>query len=141
MTDKKDFLKNKLTPMFLQLAPEQPGRWGKMKAQQMVEHMSDYVRIASGKRKVTALNSEEVTAKMHAFMMSEKPFRENTPNPLLPDVPPPAKHASMGDAVRDLQQEIDDFFMLYESNPGMQFLQFRFVLTDCIIVRFKFETC
>ena len=53
-------------------------------------------------------------------MMSERPFRENTPNQLLPDVPPQARHSSMKDAVAELQSEIDDFFDVYASQPQLR---------------------
>jgi hypothetical protein len=53
-------------------------------------------------------------------MMSDKPFKENTPNQLLPDVPVPFKHVSMKDAIAELQKEIDHFFSVYENNSGLR---------------------
>ena len=52
--------------------------------------------------------------------MTEKPFRENTPNKLLPDEPSPPKNANMNEAIAELQKEIDDFFSAYSANAGMR---------------------
>jgi hypothetical protein len=56
--------------------------FGKMNVQQMIEHMGYAFRQASGLIPLDALNNEEITAKMYRFMMSERPFKDNTPNPL-----------------------------------------------------------
>lgn len=118
--DKAAFLKTDFVPLLTGLSPVQQGKWGKMNAQQMVEHLGEYLRIANGKHKVQPVNSPEITQKSYTFMMSDRPFRENTPNQLLPDVPPDVKHASMKEALAELQMEIDDFFKVYEQNPGLR---------------------
>jgi len=117
---KKDFLKSDLTRMLATLQPDQKGLWGKMNAQQMVEHLSEYIRIANGKMSVDAQYPEDITQRTYTFMMSEKPFRENTPNKLLPDEPPPVRNESMSAAIAELQKEIDYFFEIYTRNPGMR---------------------
>ena len=118
--DKAAFLKTEFMPLISGLSPEQQGKWGKMNAQQMVEHMSEYIRIASGKQKMQPVNSPEITQKSYTFMMSDRPFRENTPNQLLPETPPPVKHASMKEALAELQVEIVDFFNVYAQTPGLR---------------------
>jgi hypothetical protein len=119
--DKKKFIKEDFTKFVSSLQPEAKGKWGKMNAQQMVEHMSDYMRIANGKTKVQGVLTPEQTHKSYSFMMSEKSFRENTPNQLLPDVPPPFRNASMADAIKELQNEIDHFFVVFSGNEAMRF--------------------
>lgn len=119
---KAGFIRSTLTPLFSSLQPEQKGKWGKMNAQQMVEHMSDAFRQANGKLKTKAVLTEEQTQKSYAFMMSEKPFRENTPNQLLPDIPPPVKNAGMKEALAELQNEIDFFFKTYEGSPELRII-------------------
>ena len=120
MSDKRQFLERAFVPLLSRLGAEQPGQWGRMQAQQMVEHMIEYVRIASGKEKVEPVLTPEQTVKAHAFMMSEKPFRENTPNQLLPDTPPPCRLPGMQEALAVLQEEIDDFFRIYSATPGLR---------------------
>lgn len=117
---KSDFIRSKFTQLLSSLQPEQKGKWGKMNAQQMVEHMSDAFQQASGKKGMKPFFTEEQTVKNYTFMMTEKPFRENTPNQLMSDTPAPIKNASMKEALAELQNEIDFFFQIYEGNPEMK---------------------
>jgi hypothetical protein len=55
---------------------------------------------------------------MQAYLMSEKPFRENTPNALMPETPIPVKHASVKKAIDELQSELDYFFEVFKNEPG-----------------------
>jgi len=120
--DKKKFLKEEFTKLLSSLPSEQKGKWGKMNAQQMVEHMSYSFRVGSGKHKEPAVLTPEQTQKSYSFMMTEKPFRENTPNQLLSDEPPPFKNATMADAIAELQKEMDDFFSAYSSDLELRTL-------------------
>ena len=49
-------------------------------------------------------------------MLSEKPFKENTANPLLPEVPAPVINISTEEAINELQKEINYFFSVFEKN-------------------------
>lgn len=115
---KANFLRNEYVKLLGTLKPEATRLWGKMNVQQMIEHMSYSVRQASGKDPYTILTPEEQLPRMQAFLESEKPFRENTPNQLLPDEPEAAKHADMQSALSELQQEIIDFFSAFENEQG-----------------------
>lgn len=112
LQDKAAFLKTEYTKQLAQLDPATAPLWGKMNVQQMIEHMGDYVRIASGKDPATLVTPQEQLPRMQAFLESEKPFRENTPNPLLPDIPPPVKLTEVKQAIDRLQKELDDFFVM-----------------------------
>jgi hypothetical protein len=116
LADKADFLRRRFVPLLQTLDPQTPPRWGKMNVQQMIEHMSEYIAMASGKIPVQVVTPEENLAKMQGFLMSEKPFRENTPNTLMPDTPPPVKHATVAEAIHELQAEIDHFFQAFETD-------------------------
>jgi hypothetical protein len=111
MPDKQDFLKNKFTSLIKNIPADARPLWGKMSLQQMVEHFSDTVRIASGRTAIAEfITPAENIGKMQAFLMSEKPFKENTPNPLMPNVPPPVRHSNIQESIDELQQEIDHLF-------------------------------
>lgn len=91
-----------------------------MALQQMIEHFADAVRIASGR----LLNLPLVTPadnlpKMQAFIRSDKPFRENTRNPLLPEEPAPVRNASLPAALDELQVELDFFFAAFTANERL----------------------
>ncbi|KAA5533194.1 hypothetical protein F0919_11645 [Taibaiella lutea] len=115
---KSQFLKEQLVPAIAAISPEFKPLWGKMNLQQMTEHMSrEGFQVASGKLPQTLVTQEEHIPKMQAFMMSDKPFKENTPNSLMSLEPVSVKHADMQAALVELQTEIDDFFQVYEKEP------------------------
>lgn len=115
--EKVRFLKHQFIPLLKSIPSDTQPRWGKMTLQQMIEHFTDAVRIASGKTPVTEIvTPAENLPKMRAFMMSEKPFRENTVNPQLPETPPPVKHATLQSALNELQEELHYFFTVFEEN-------------------------
>lgn len=118
--DKKQFLRSEIAKIYSALPADQKGKWGKMNAQQMVEHMSYAVRLASGRHPEKPVYSPEITQKGYNFIMTERPFRENTPNQLLSDEPSSLKNKSMAEAISEFQMEIDYFFQVYTQNEGMR---------------------
>jgi hypothetical protein len=114
MQHKIDFLKNEYCKLLSNLDVDAPRKWGKMNVQQMIEHMSYSFRIANGRLPMEILTPAENIDRMQAFLASEKPMRENTPNPLLPDEPSAAVHATKDDAIAELKSEIDFFFEVFE---------------------------
>jgi len=115
--EKASFLKHRLIPLLKQIPSDTLPQWGKMSLQQMIEHLSDNVRIASGK---TVYNDvvfpPEQLQRVREFVLSEKPFKENTVNPLLPEAPAPVINISTEEAISELQKEIDYFFSVFEKN-------------------------
>ncbi len=121
--DKASFLKNELVSAIRNIPQDRQPAWGKMNLQQMTEHMSrEGFSWASGKIPQQLVTPEEHLPKMQAFLMSEKPFRENTPNSLMAAEPPTVTHTNMEAALVALQQEIDDFFSVYEQEPGKKIM-------------------
>jgi hypothetical protein len=86
----------------------------------MIEHMADYVRIASGRTPMEVITPEEQLPKTQAFLLSEKPFRENTPNSLMPETPPAVRHTDVKSAITELQDELDHLFMVFENEPELK---------------------
>jgi hypothetical protein len=117
LAGKAHFLKYEYTKKLAALSPDTERLWGKMNLQQMIEHMSEYMRMGSGKQPQKLLTPEERLPKMQAFLMSEKPFQENTPNVLMPDTPVATHHANIQDAIAELQTEIDHFFDSFANTP------------------------
>lgn len=115
---KAGFLRQQLIPLLAQIPTETSPAWGKMTLQQMIEHFADYVAIASGKVAQTEIvTPPEYLEKSRAFMESEKPFRENTPNSLMPETPPPVRNPSKEAALKELKEELDTFFAAFENDP------------------------
>ncbi|MDB5208535.1 MAG: hypothetical protein JWR72_3610 [Flavisolibacter sp.] len=114
---KADFLQNRLVPLLQQISTETKPAWGKMTLQQMIEHFADSVRIASGKTVFTdVITPPENLDRIRNFILSEKPFKENTVNSLLPETPAPVKNPSVEEALKELKEEIHFFFSVFEKN-------------------------
>ena len=117
---KADFLRSEYITLLQQLPESTPHNWGKMDVRQMIEHMADYVRIANGKTPMAVVTPEENIVRMQAFLQSEKPFKENTPNALMAEEPPPYRLSSKEAAIEELKSEIEDFFAVFAGNDGLK---------------------
>jgi hypothetical protein len=119
--EKENFLRTRLVAHLQRLDAGTVPKWGKMNVQQMVEHYtSDAVLIASGKLKIDKLvTAPEHLDKVREFMMSEKPFKENTKNPLMDVEPLPARYKTVQAAIGALQEELIYFFEVFEKNPNL----------------------
>lgn len=115
---KAAFLKNDLVPKVAAIPAYEPQRWGKMNAQQMVEHLADAFREGNGKTPRTIVYTEDVVEKYRAFLVTEKSFRENTKNSMMGEEPASVRNATMQDAVKELQEEIDNFFSTFEQDKS-----------------------
>ena len=119
--EKENFLRTRLITYLQQLDPATQPKWGKMNVQQMIEHYAgDAVRNASGRLKTDKiLTPAENLERMREFMMSDKPFKENTQNPLMGKEPAPLRYNTIQAAIGALQQEIIYFFEAFEKNPQL----------------------
>lgn len=121
MNPKENFLRFEFIPHLKNLDPQAKGSWGKMNVHQMVEHMSYAFRLANGRIQVEKiLTPEDKIPRMQAFVLSENPFKENTPNALLPDDPIPIVHPDYADALGELKNEISEFFRVYDAQENLK---------------------
>lgn len=121
-SEKLNWLSKDFIELLASLSPEMKGRWGVMNAHQMVEHMSYSLRQANGKENKKLLTSSENLEKMRAFMLSDRPFKENTKNIELPEIPTPAIKSSMQESIEELKAEIIDLIEYHKSNPGIRLM-------------------
>jgi len=118
--EKAEFLKNQFIPLLRQLPADTQPQWGKMTLQQMVEHFAESVALASGKiTRHELATPEEQLPKYQQFLMSDKPFKENTMNPFMPEIPPPVRNKSLQDALNELREELNYFFSVFEENEHL----------------------
>ncbi len=115
---KAEFLRDQLPPLLSTLTADTEREWGKMDAQQMIEHLSYSLRQASGKDLYELTIPEEHVPRAQAFLMSDKKFRENTPNVLIGEDTIPNKRADIKDAIVELREEIDHFFDVFGNDPN-----------------------
>jgi hypothetical protein len=118
--EKLDFLQNYLIAKLLLLPAEEKGKWGKMNAQQMVEHLNGFFQVSTNEIHFPIVTPVEHLPKYKEFLMSDKPFRENTKAPVLPDEPFPLRHGNMQTAIDELQQTVKRFFSLFENNSDLK---------------------
>ena len=116
MQDKLNFLHREYVPLLRTIDPGASRVWGKMNVHQMVEHMADSFRQANGKDLHDCINPPEVVEKMQAFLMTDKPFRENTPNRLMSEEPLPERWPDINDSLGELQTEINDFIDVFDQD-------------------------
>lgn len=116
--DKDAFLHDTFFHVLRSVDPATSPLWGKMNLQQMVEHLSDAVRIANGKtRYETFVTPEERLPLMLGFLQSDKEFKPETKSVMLGESPVPVRHSSLEEAVAELRTEMHDFKVYFEQHP------------------------
>jgi hypothetical protein len=121
VTEQQSFLREGYLPLLRKLLPSTVAQWGKMDAQQMVEHICDAFKNASGKIQIPPISqTPEHQQKLREFLLTDKPFRENTNAPFMPETPRAHQYTSIEEAIKQLEPEIQAFFEVYENNPGME---------------------
>ena len=116
--EKKSFLKNELIVLVNKLKGDEKGKWGKMNAQQMIEHVAGFFKVSTGKIHFPLTTPAEHLPKYKEFLLSDKEFRENTKAPVLPEEPLPLQYATMPEAKNDLTKSVDDFFEFFRNDPS-----------------------
>lgn len=120
--EKLEFLEKQYIPLVQSIAPDTQPKWGKMNLQQMVEHVTGFFKLSTGRLHMPLVTPAEHLPKFMEFLMSEKEFRENTKAPMLPDEPFPVKKPSLEAAINSLQREVNDFCHYYDDDPGKRAL-------------------
>jgi oxepin-CoA hydrolase/3-oxo-5,6-dehydrosuberyl-CoA semialdehyde dehydrogenase len=119
MTDeKKAFLKNEFVFLVNKLKGDEKGKWGKMNAQQMVEHVSGFFKVSTEKIHFPLTTPLEHLPKYKEFLLSDKEFRENTKAPVLPEEALPLHYSSMKEAMVELKKSVDDFFDFFKGDAS-----------------------
>jgi hypothetical protein len=112
---KLSFIKNDFIPKIKTLTQEAVGKWGKMNAQQMVEHVSGFFKVSTKQLYFPLVTPEEQLPKFKAFLLSDKEFRENTKAPVLPEEPLPVVYSSLEDSIVELEKQINLFVEKFTS--------------------------
>jgi oxepin-CoA hydrolase/3-oxo-5,6-dehydrosuberyl-CoA semialdehyde dehydrogenase len=112
------FIRQTLFDLLGNLQPQRKNLWGKMNAQQMVEHLMLFFDVSSCKIVYPLLTDPENLPKFKAFLYSDKAFRENTkaPETLLPEEPIPVHTENLNAAIGILKQSVEDFFLYFKAD-------------------------
>ena len=115
---KLNFISTGLVDAVKKLQVDAIPKWGKMNAQQMVEHVAGFFRISTSKLHFPLVTPEEHLPKYKEFLRSEKEFRENTKAPVLPEEPLPVHFDGLDLAIDHLEKEVKDFIAIFEKDPA-----------------------
>jgi len=115
---KLDFIEHGFISLVKSLPVNAEGKWGKMNAQQMVEHVTAFFKVSANKTHFPLVSPSEHLPKLKAFLHSDKEFRENTkaPTSVIGEEPLPVKSNNMEEAIEALQQSIEEFVNYFEGD-------------------------
>jgi len=118
--EKLHFIQITFPQLLNNLEPGAQAKWGKMNAQQMVEHVADFFGLSVNKIQFDLVTPEEHLPKYMAFLYSDKEFRENTkaPEGVMPEEPAPERYAGLPEAVTALKTEVNDFIVYFSEDPA-----------------------
>jgi hydroxymethylglutaryl-CoA reductase len=97
-----------------------PALWGKMSAQQMVEHLAESLRYTNGKKHSAIVLSPDKVTKAKPFIFSDMEMPHDVPSPLQGDVPPDVVNADLKSAIQVLLEELRLFHEYYIAHPAQQ---------------------
>jgi oxepin-CoA hydrolase/3-oxo-5,6-dehydrosuberyl-CoA semialdehyde dehydrogenase len=92
------------------LAEGAEGRWGRMTAQQMVEHLEWTYGLSTGKHQVECQVAEADRARLKRFLYHTMPTPHDFSNPALTGGLPLLKHANLKVAKDALGREVERFW-------------------------------
>ncbi|MBL7700925.1 MAG: DUF1569 domain-containing protein [Ferruginibacter sp.] len=116
---KLNFITKHSVALFKTLPAEKMGNWGKMNAQQAVEHMAAFFTVSSGKIKFDLVTPVEHLPKYKEFLLSDKEFRENTkaPTSVISEEALPLRYANMEEALEKFSDSITAFEDYFKDDP------------------------
>ena len=94
------------------LRADTPARWGRMTAQQMVEHLEWTFACSTGTRSVDCFIPEEHRPRYLTFLAHDRPTPQGFENPALTSGLPALAHADLAAAVAALRSEVDRYLTL-----------------------------
>ena len=108
---KLNFIREECVLLFKKVPADSIGKWGKMNAQQAVEHLAAFFNVSAGKIKFDLVTPVEHLPKYKEFLLSDKEFRENTkaPTSVIGEETLPLQYATMEAALEKLAESITAF--------------------------------
>ena len=108
----EDLIRQKLSTLTLEDKP----LFGKMNAQQMIEHLSGVTQIANGNWNVNVFVEDEKAVRRKPFLDSNNELQPGFRSSFLSDEPNPTKFDSLNDAIDDLIAQIQYFVKVFSEN-------------------------
>ena len=96
--------------------------FGKMNAQQMIEHLSDIVKISNGNLTIDVFVSDEKSNQRKPFLDTENELQIGFKPSFLPEEPSKVKFNSIVESAEDLIHQIKTFENIFEKNTNRTFM-------------------
>ncbi|WP_367276315.1 DUF1569 domain-containing protein [uncultured Polaribacter sp.] len=110
----ENFVRNQLSKLNENSKPV----FGKMNAQQMIEHLSAVTQIANGNWKVNIFVSDEKTARRKPFLNTDNELQTGFRASFLSDEPTKLKFNSITEAIDDLIKHIHLFVSIFSEDKN-----------------------
>lgn len=116
--DKLHFIREEMFLLLQNMNNETKSIWGKMNAQQMLEHLSDFFDVSTEKIVFELVTPKEHLPKYKEFLLSDKEFRENTKAPasVLGEEPRALRQSSLQEAKENLEKSVEDFVLYFKAD-------------------------
>jgi len=115
---RETFLGQLFLDALVALRDDTPPRWGRMTAQQMIEHLAWGFELSTGRAEVECPIPEAKRERMKAFLYDNRPSPHDFVNPALAGGLPPLRYAGLAEAKAALRVEVDRFLDHVRANPG-----------------------
>ena len=118
LEEKLPFLREEMFLLLEKLTADKVQVWGKMNAQQMLEHLADFFNVSTGKITFDLVTPAGHLPKYREFLYSDKEFRENTkaPSSVLGDEPLPERKPNIESAREYLKKSVAEFFNFFQAD-------------------------
>ena len=118
---REDFLRRGTFDALAALRTDAPAEWGRMTAQEMVEHLAWSFELSTGRASVVCPVPEPKRERYKAFLRDNTPMPHEIANPALVAGLPPLRHASLADAIDVLRREVAHYFERAAAEPGARY--------------------
>ena len=114
---REGFLRQGAFDALAALRADTPAEWGRMTAQQMVEHLAWSFELSTGRAHVVCPLPEAKRERYKAFLLDNQPMPHEVVNPALVGGLPPLGQAALADAVDALRREVGHWFERAVAEP------------------------
>ena len=117
-TLRQSFLANSLGGIIHAMDEHALPRWGSMKAQHMIEHLTWAFKCSTGKFTAACHTPEHLLERTRRFLYDNRETPQNFKNPLLGEHPMPYIWPSCADAKAALRTEVECYLDQYRTDPA-----------------------
>jgi len=106
---RESFLRHEVVPLALGLSEASSPRWGRMRPQEMIEHLIWAFELSTGQARTECPVPAAEVPRMKKFLYDNRPTPREFMNPALAAGLPPLRYGSLREAIRALARELGCF--------------------------------